>query len=74
MDTNVNRNIDTTFMDRRTTTETWYPAAGSHVGNEVDEPNQLGLSKPPNNGAMPQKVVAVELSLTMVATVLVAYC
>lgn len=61
------------FTDRRTTTETWYPAAGSHVGNEVDEPNQLGLAKP-KNSAMPQKVIAVELSLTMVATVLVAYC
>ncbi|GLV36978.1 uncharacterized protein CBL_02189 [Carabus blaptoides fortunei] len=73
-DRNSDRTLDTTFMDRRTTTETWYPAAGSHVGNEVDEPNQLGLSKPQHNGAMPQKVVAVELSLTVVATVLVAYC
>lgn len=30
-------------------TETWYPAAGSYVGNSIDEPNQQGLSKLPNN-------------------------
>ncbi|KAK4878282.1 hypothetical protein RN001_010788 [Aquatica leii] len=28
---------------------TWYPAAGSQLSNEVDEPNQLGLVKPNNN-------------------------
>ncbi|KAK9751694.1 hypothetical protein QE152_g4778 [Popillia japonica] len=27
----------------------WYPAAGSQVENEVDEPNQQGLIKPKNN-------------------------
>ncbi|CAH1118586.1 unnamed protein product [Phaedon cochleariae] len=32
-----------------TTTETWYPAAGNQLNNEVDEPNQLGLKKPKNS-------------------------
>lgn len=27
------------------TDDTWYPAAGSFGGNNVDEPNQQGLSK-----------------------------
>ncbi|XP_030759686.1 uncharacterized protein LOC115885064 [Sitophilus oryzae] len=31
-------------------TETWYPAAGNQLTNEVDEPNQLGLTKPKNSG------------------------
>lgn len=31
-----------------TTSETWYPAAGNQLNNEVDEPNQLGLTKPRN--------------------------
>ncbi|CAG9770277.1 unnamed protein product [Ceutorhynchus assimilis] len=32
------------------TSETWYPAAGNQLTNEVDEPNQLGLKKPQNSG------------------------
>lgn len=28
-----------------TSTETWYPAAGNQLANEVDEPNQQGLTK-----------------------------
>lgn len=31
-------------------TETWYPAAGNQINNEVDEPNQLGWKKSRNNG------------------------
>ena len=26
-------------------TDSWYPAAGSFGGNNIDEPNQQGLSK-----------------------------
>ncbi|XP_066251873.1 uncharacterized protein [Euwallacea similis] len=33
------------------TTETWYPAAGNQLTNEVDEPNQLGWQKPRNGGS-----------------------
>ncbi|KAF7284715.1 hypothetical protein GWI33_021724 [Rhynchophorus ferrugineus] len=33
------------------TTETWYPAAGNQLTNEVDEPNQLGLTKPKNHSS-----------------------
>ncbi|XP_050302691.1 uncharacterized protein LOC126740632 [Anthonomus grandis grandis] len=29
--------------------DTWYPAAGNQLNNDVDEPNQLGLRKPKNN-------------------------
>ncbi|KYB27115.1 hypothetical protein TcasGA2_TC033313 [Tribolium castaneum] len=31
-------------------TTTWYPAAGTELGNQVEEPNQQGLTKP-RNGA-----------------------
>ncbi|KAJ8921122.1 hypothetical protein NQ315_013592, partial [Exocentrus adspersus] len=32
-----------------TESTTWYPAAGNQLGNEVEEPNQLGLMKPRHN-------------------------
>lgn len=34
-----------------TSTETWYPAAGNQIDNEVDEPNQQGLRKPKNTSS-----------------------
>lgn len=46
------KNSDTTFnpswSQPDTTSETWYPANGNQLNNEVDEPNQLGLTKPRN--------------------------
>lgn len=53
----------------RTTTETWYPAAGSHVGNEVDEPNQLGLSKPKSGEG--RKLVHLSLIIVAVLVILI---
>lgn len=63
--TNLDRKItQEPTTNSKTTTETWYPAAGSHVGTKVDEPNQLGLSKPQNSGEG-RKIV--HLSLILVA-------
>lgn len=37
------------------TTETWYPAAGNQLTNEVDEPNQMGWQKPRNQANSSKK-------------------
>ncbi|KAH0998903.1 hypothetical protein HUJ04_000649 [Dendroctonus ponderosae] len=57
------------------TTHTWYPAAGNQMTNEVDEPNQLGLSKPENAacewrnlGAMHRIFTICLIALRMLAT------
>ncbi|XP_018330879.1 cell wall protein RBR3 isoform X2 [Agrilus planipennis] len=60
---------DISFLTEATTstsTETWYPAAGNQLSNEVDEPNQQGWSKPDNKG----ETRGAYLSLTLLATAL----
>ncbi|XP_044261372.1 uncharacterized protein LOC123009252 [Tribolium madens] len=42
-------------------TTTWYPAAGTELGNQVEEPNQQGLTKPRNGAATKGLGVAVAL-------------
>lgn len=53
-----------------TSTETWYPAAGNQLANEVDEPNQQGLTKPDNGS---DKTTTNLLSITFIA-LLAALC
>ncbi|XP_057663747.1 uncharacterized protein LOC130898444 [Diorhabda carinulata] len=43
------RNFSPSWSTQEVTSETWYPAAGNQISNEVDEPNQLGLQKPKNS-------------------------
>lgn len=47
------RNPESTYSPYWTkseaTSETWYPVLGNQLNNEVDEPNQLGLTKPRNS-------------------------
>lgn len=42
-----------------TTSETWYPAVGNQLNNEVDEPNQLGLTKPRNSSFSTTSLVSL---------------
>lgn len=49
------------------TTETWYPAAGNQLSNEVDEPNQQGLTKHDNSGS--RQTVCVVAIVAVGATV-----
>ncbi|XP_060534110.1 uncharacterized protein LOC132706660 [Cylas formicarius] len=39
----------TPFWYPTSTAETWYPLPGFQLNNEVDEPNQMGLTKPKNS-------------------------
>ncbi|KAI4454403.1 hypothetical protein MML48_9g00004700 [Holotrichia oblita] len=45
----------------------WYPAAGSQVENEVDEPNQQGLIKPKNNAG---RAVTCTVSIILTSLIL----
>ncbi|CAH0548548.1 unnamed protein product [Brassicogethes aeneus] len=47
----------------QTSSETWYPAAGNQLNNEVDEPNQLGLKKPRNTSSSVKPVTLAGLVL-----------
>ncbi|CAG9854992.1 unnamed protein product [Phyllotreta striolata] len=44
------RSFSSSGMPVEVTSETWYPAAGNPMSNEVDAPNKLGLQKPKNSG------------------------
>lgn len=55
---NINLVMETTASPEQPTifathhgTETWYPAAGNQLSNEVDEPNQQGLKYNKNNNS-----------------------
>ena len=49
---------------------TWYPAAGSQLSNEVEEPNQQGLTKPRNEGIR----IGHVLGLTVMAVIMTSLC
>lgn len=53
-------------------TETWYPAAGNQIDNEVEEPNQQGWRKPKNSGVRGLKSVSLH-SVTICALTLFYY-
>lgn len=59
-------NIYSTRADSQSqsATQTWFPAAGNQLANEVDEPNQQGLTKPENSAP---KTLSNLLSLTLIA-------
>lgn len=53
-----------------TSTETWYPAAGNQLANEVDEPNQQGLTKyDDNNGTENLQINVASLIFMVVLTI-----
>ncbi|KAJ8933765.1 hypothetical protein NQ314_013799 [Rhamnusium bicolor] len=54
------------------TSETWYPAAGSQMNNEVDEPNQLGLLKPRNAARI--KTETTFFSIIILVIISIAIC
>ncbi|KAG5863567.1 hypothetical protein JTB14_002688 [Gonioctena quinquepunctata] len=48
---------------RETSSESWYPAAGNQLNNEVDEPNQLGLTKYKNSAGVFRSLSALPFFL-----------
>lgn len=54
-----------------TSTETWYPAAGNQLANEVDEPNQQGLTKQEENAS---NSFSLNLGLTLISLLTFSLC
>ncbi|XP_072379119.1 uncharacterized protein [Diabrotica undecimpunctata] len=59
------RSFSPSWSTQESTSETWYPAAGNQINNEVDEPNQLGLQKPKNSAGVLQSVGLLLLVLAV---------
>nr|XP_023012306.1 uncharacterized protein LOC111502454 [Leptinotarsa decemlineata] len=60
---NTARVYSSPWNPTETTSETWYPAAGNQLNNEVDEPNQLGLRKFRNSAEVLEGLTVISVIL-----------
>lgn len=64
--------IDLERPNTQSSSTTWYPAAGSQLNNEVDEPNQLGLVNP-HEGNNNSNICIANVSLILVSLSLIIF-